>query len=79
MEKRKAKGKTLREKVPNEEQQYRSPAERRAKGKTLRDVVPRAEHSGWKPPKERRDPVELVLAADVGRLPNLVSIRHGRM
>ena len=58
---------------------YRSPAERRAAGKRLRDTVPRAEQSGWKPPRERRDPVELVLAANEGRLVDLVPIRHGRM
>ena len=54
-------------------------AERRAEGKTLRDAVPRAEHSGWKPPKERPDPVEVVLAQNEGRVLDLVPIRHGRM
>ena len=58
---------------------YRFPAERRAAGKMLRDAVPRADQSGWKPPRERRDPVELVVAANEGRLPDLVPIRHGRM
>jgi uncharacterized protein (DUF2252 family) len=58
---------------------YRSQAERRAEGRALREAVPRAEHSGWKPPKERRDPVEIVLAANEGRLPELLPIRHGRM
>jgi uncharacterized protein (DUF2252 family) len=58
---------------------YRSPAERRSEGKTLRDAVPRAGHSGWNPPKERRDPVDLVLAQNQGRLMELVPIRHGRM
>jgi hypothetical protein len=58
---------------------YRSQAERRGEGKALRDAVPRAEHSGWNPPKERPDPVEIVLAANEGRLLDLVPIRHGRM
>ena len=58
---------------------YRSAAERRAEGKRLRDAVPRAEHSGWKPPTDRRDPVEAVLAQNQGRLLDLVPIRHGRM
>lgn len=61
------------------ETSYRSQAERRAEGKALRDAVPRAEQSGWKPPKERRDPVEIILAANEGRLPELLPIRHGRM
>ena len=77
-EKSKSKGKTIRENMPNEEQ-YRSPVERRAEGKRLRDAVPRAGHSGWNPPKERRDPVEVVLASNEGRVLNLVPIRHGRM
>ena len=76
--KRKAKGTAVRETVPSEVP-YRSPAERRAEGKKLRDAVPRAQHSGWNPPKERRDPVELVLAQNEGRQQNLVPIRHGRM
>ena len=52
------------------EASYRSSAERRSEGKTLRDSVPREKHSGWKPPKDRRDPVELVLENE-GRLPEL--------
>ena len=58
---------------------YRSQAERRAEGKALRDAVPRAEHSGWKPPRERPDPVEMVLGQNEGRVLDLVPIRHGRM
>ena len=71
-------GKSGRASAPGEEP-YRSQAERRAEGKTLRDAVPRADHSGWNPPKERRDPVEMVLASNEGRLQDLVPIRHGRM
>ena len=41
--------------------------------------MPREEHGGWKPPKDRRDPVELVLESNQGRMPELVPIRHGRM
>ena len=41
---------------------------------SVRDAVPRADSGGWKPPRERRDPVELVLAANAGRLPDLVPI-----
>ena len=61
------------------EDQYRTSAERRAEGKALRDTVPREEHGGWKPPKDRRDPIELVLESNEGRMPDLVPIRHGRM
>ena len=61
------------------EDQYRTASERRAEGKALRENVPRETHAGWKPPKDRRDPVELLLETNEGRLPELVPIRHGRM
>ncbi len=64
---------------PSAADQYRTAGERRAEGKVLRQAVPREEHGGWKPPKDRRDPVELVLESNEGRMPDLVPIRHGRM
>jgi uncharacterized protein (DUF2252 family) len=68
-----------RPEVVSDEEPYRSQAKRRSEGKALRDAVPRADHSGWKPAKDRRDPVELVLTQNEGRLLDLVPIRHGRM
>ena len=59
--------------------QYRTAAERRAEGKALRDDVPRESHGGWKPPKNRHNPIELLLESNEGRVPELVPIRHGRM
>jgi uncharacterized protein (DUF2252 family) len=59
--------------------EYRSAPQRRAEGKALRDEVPREAHGGWKPPKGRRKPVELLLETNQGRMPQLVPIRHGRM
>jgi uncharacterized protein (DUF2252 family) len=53
--------------------------ERRAQGKALRDAVPREAHAGWKPPKDRRDPVDLLIGSNEGRLAGLVPIRFGRM
>ena len=61
------------------EDQYRTASERRAEGKALREEVPREAQAGWKPPKDRRDPVDLLLESNEGRLPELVPIRHGRM
>lgn len=55
------------------------PEQRRPMGKALRDVVPRSSHGEWKPAADRADPVELTLAANVGRIQSLVPIRHGRM
>ncbi len=57
----------------------RSRAERKAIGKALRDKCPRALHAEWKPPSGRPDPVSLVVKADKGRVPELLSLRHGRM
>ena len=61
------------------EDQYRTASERRAEGKALRENVPREAHAGWKPPKDRRDPVDLLLETNESRLPELIPIRHGRM
>ncbi len=58
---------------------HRSPAEQYAAGKALRTTCPRTVHSVWKPPADRRDAVEMVLAAEEGRLPDLLPLRHGRM
>ena len=56
-----------------------SRAERYAAGKALRQACPREAHAGWKAPTGRRDAVELVLAAEKGRMPDLLPLRHGRM
>ena len=57
----------------------RSRAEHYAAGKALRTACPREAHAAWKAPSDRRDAVELVLAAEKGRLPELLPLRHGRM
>src|SRR5262245_24404808 len=54
-------------------------AERYAAGKALRNRVPREAHGKWKAPHKRHDPVDLVIASNKGRVPELVPIRHGRM
>ena len=53
--------------------------ERYAAGKAMREVCPRDAHAVWKPPAGRPDPVQLVLEAEKGRLPDLLPLRHGRM
>jgi uncharacterized protein (DUF2252 family) len=54
-------------------------SERREHGKSLRDRVPREAHAGWKAPRDRRDPVDLLVESNEGRLPQLIPIRFGRM
>ena len=58
---------------------YVSADERRAHGRALRDSVPRSSQAGWKPPGDRRDPVELLSESNAGRMPQLIPIRFGRM
>jgi len=50
-----------------------------AAGKALRESCPRQAHAAWKPPQDRRDAVELVLASEKGRVEDLLPLRHGRM
>jgi uncharacterized protein (DUF2252 family) len=50
-----------------------------AAGKALRNKCPRASHSKWDPPRNRPDPVHVVLKTDEGRLSHLLPLRHGRM
>jgi uncharacterized protein (DUF2252 family) len=54
-------------------------AERLALGKNLRETCPRTSHAAWKVPAGRPEPVQLVVQADKGRLPELLPLRHGRM
>ena len=56
-----------------------SAEKRRAAGKALRDKVPRESHSEWKEQPDRPDPIDILIASDKGRIPELVPIRHGRM
>jgi uncharacterized protein (DUF2252 family) len=57
----------------------RSRAEQYAAGKALRDKCPRDSHATWRAPRDRRGAVETVLAAEKGRMPELLPLRHGRM
>src|SRR6516225_11894720 len=59
--------------------EHRSAGERRAAGKALRDAVPRASHGKWTPPKNRRDPLDVLDQSNEGRLAQLIPIRFGRM
>ena len=58
---------------------YLSADERRAAGRALRDTTPRAAHGGWRSPKKRRDPIELLRESNEGRISELIPIRFGRM
>jgi uncharacterized protein (DUF2252 family) len=69
----------IREQRGDLSERFRSADERRAEGKRLRDKVPCEAHGGWKTPRDRRDPIDLLIESNHGRMPQLVPIRHGRM
>ena len=61
------------------EQYQEPPAVRASKGALLRKQLPHAAHAPWKPPKQRPSPVDIVVAGNAGRQPQLVPLRMARM
>jgi uncharacterized protein (DUF2252 family) len=59
--------------------QFRSRTERIETGKSLRDKLPRNTHAPWKPPANRRDPIDILEESNQDRLHELIPIRYGRM
>jgi uncharacterized protein (DUF2252 family) len=57
----------------------KAPADREAVARTIRAKVARKSLGGWKPVKDRFDPVELLIETSKGRVDSLVPIRYGRM
>src|SRR5438105_1689198 len=53
--------------------------DRRALGKALRDAVSRKDHAAWSPSAKRADPIDVLEESNIGRIPALLEIRHGRM
>jgi uncharacterized protein (DUF2252 family) len=53
--------------------------ERRDRGKVMHEAVPHRSHAAWKPTTDRPDPVDVILKASEGRLPELAPLRYGRM
>lgn len=59
--------------------QFKSAAERVESGKALRKQTPRELAGEWRDASDRRDPVAILEESNVGRVPELVPIRYGRM
>ena len=57
----------------------RSRTDRKDEGKAMRLAVPLASHAQWQAPANRRDPVDTLIESGVGRVPELLPIRYGRM
>ena len=53
--------------------------ERFALGRRKRKQLPRAGHAGWKSEDRKEDPLKLLAAAEKGRVPALVTLKHKRM
>ena len=62
---------------PAEAAAGREDSERR--GRAARSRVPRASHAGWSASARRSDPVRVLADQEVGRVPELVPVRHDRM
>ena len=56
-----------------------SAEERIARGKAARAATPRTSHANWEPSPSRPDLVSVLKEQAETRLPDLISIRHGRM
>ena len=50
-----------------------------AAGMALRKGTPRSSHADWAPPRKRRDVIKLLKQSNIGRIPELVPFRFGRM
>jgi hypothetical protein len=48
-------------------------------GRALRDRAARKHHADWKPPADRRDPIEMLIEQGESRLPDLLPLRYARM
>src|SRR5215471_3872619 len=53
--------------------------ERKAKGLEARERAPLSSHTKWKSAPDRPGPVELLVAQETTREPDLIPVRHGRM
>ena len=53
--------------------------ERKAQGADAQGRTPCSSHQGWRPAKDRPDPVALLEEQNTTREPDLVPVRHGRM
>jgi uncharacterized protein (DUF2252 family) len=50
-----------------------------ARGKAMRKTCPRSSHAAWIAPSDRPGPIRLIEQSNMGRLPDLIPLRHSRM
>jgi len=56
-----------------------SKAERYTRGTMIRKKTPLASHQEWKPLKNRKNPVDILIQTSIGRVESLLPIRYRRM
>jgi uncharacterized protein (DUF2252 family) len=56
-----------------------SRAEMTAQGEAIRKRCPRKAHGLWNAPHDRPAPLQLIEEGNLGRIPELIPLRHGRM
>jgi len=66
-------------KTTTEPSAYRTVEERLAQGRALREQSSRSSHATWIPPKNRRDPIDILCESNADRIETLIPIRFGRM
>ena len=54
-------------------------AELIARGEAMRKKCPRGSHAVWSAPRDRPNSLQLIEEANIGRIPDLIPLRHGRM
>jgi uncharacterized protein (DUF2252 family) len=65
--------------MPRDDDELLPIAERRAAGQRVRKYLPRGSHAEWKPPPDRRDPIQILIETSRHRVPSLLPLRYGRM
>jgi uncharacterized protein (DUF2252 family) len=56
-----------------------SKAARFSEGTAIRKKTPRSVHQEWKPLKNRKDPIDILIESSLGRIETLLPIRYSRM
>jgi len=79
MSKLKTKTTTEKEDAIKNKSDIHSAEQRRTDGKALRNKVPRELHSGWTPPKNRKNPIDILIESNEGRVAELIPLRFERM
>src|SRR5208283_817507 len=65
--------------MPSSKSKITSREERRRRGRLCRNKIKRVDQTDWNPKDRKHDVMELLLAAQHGRIPSLLPIKWARM